>query len=117
MARGAGAPERIRGMPGRSNAPLFQVVAINAWAEPGGWTWNDQNKLFQFRSNANNIKRAFVTRLRRFLADGVVTISGMREHIDIGRGWYYLSDDGCVVELRSRKDHEPLYGCYLIEEA
>lgn len=96
----------------RKFAPLYQVVQVDAWADgENGWTWNDQYKLFQFRSNSGNLKRTFVTRLRKFLADGVQTVSGIKEHFDLGRGWYYVTDDWDVMELRNRWTDKPLYAC------
>ena len=96
----------------RKKAPLYKVVQVDAWADGEyGWDWNNEYKLFQFRSNAENLKRAFVTRLRKFLADGVPTISGIKEHIDLGRGWYYITNDWDVMELRRRGTDEPVYAC------
>jgi len=92
--------------------PLFSVVSIDAWADgDGGWTWNESHRLFQFRSDAEDIKRMFLNRLRKFLHDGIPTVSGIRQHVDLGKGWYYVTDDWDVMEIRSRKDHCPWYAC------
>lgn len=96
----------------RKFAPLFKVVSIDAWAEgEAGWTWNDTHTLFEFRSDALDVKRTFLKRLRKFLNDGVPTISGIREHHDLGRGWYYVTDDWEIMELRRRNDDCPCFAC------
>lgn len=89
----------------------YQVVMVDAWADEGGWTWNNSHFLFSFSSKAIDIKRVFLRKLRKFLNDGVQTISGIREHIDLGKGWFYVGDYGDVLELRNRKDHCPCYAC------
>lgn len=93
-------------------APLFSVWLIDAWAEgEDGWIWNDKHKLFEFRSDALNLKRTFLARLRTYLANGVKSASGLRKHIDLGRGWYYVTDDWDIMELRKRCNDEPVYAC------
>ena len=94
----------------RKFAPLFSVWAIDAWAEgEDGWTWNDKHKLFEFRTTSLNLKRAFVSRLRKFLANGVPTVSGLLHYSNLGRGWYYIVDDWDFIELRKRANDEPVY--------
>ncbi len=97
----------------RKFAPLFSVHSIDAWADDseGGWTWNQSYKLFEFRTTALDLKRAFLKRLRKFLKDGVPTVAGIREHVDLGRGWFYVTDDWDVMELCRRKDCCPIYAC------
>lgn len=96
----------------RKFAPLFEVVQIDAWAEgEDGWTWNNQYKLFQFRTESLDVKRVFLRRLRNFLAEGVPTISGIREYADLGRGWYYVDGDWSMLELKKRCNDEPVYAC------
>lgn len=95
----------------RKFAPLFSVWQIDAWAEgEGGWTWNDKYRLFEFRTNSLDVKRVFLKRLRRHLAD-VKTPSGVVQHFNLGRGWYYVTDDWSIMELCRRKDHCPIYAC------
>lgn len=99
----------------RKFAPLFEVVAIDAWAEgEREWTWNNKYLLFKFRSDALDVKRTFLRRLRKFLGNGVPTISGIREYIDLGRGWYYVTDDWNIIEVRRRSDDCPFYACIRI---
>lgn len=94
----------------RKFAPLFKVVGIDALAEGDDcWTWNDSCELFQFRTESLDIKRVFLWRLRKFLG-----ASGMREHVNLGRGWYYVTDDWHVMELRKRCNDEPVYACIRI---
>ena len=95
----------------RKFAPKFKVVSIDAWADDVGWTWNDSHMLFTFRSSASDLKRTFLARLRTFLANGVPTIGGLCQHIDLGRGWFYVDDNLDIMELRARKDHRPFYAC------
>ena len=93
-------------------APLYSVWSIDAWADgEGDWTWNDKCKLFEFRSRSLNIKRVFPSKLREFLENGVRTIAGMRQYIDLGRGWYYIDGDWDILELCRRSTKEPLYAC------
>ena len=92
-------------------APKFKVVSIDAWADEDGWTWNESHTLFTFRSSAGDLKRTFLARLRTFLANGVQTIGGLPQHIDLGKGWFYVDDDWNIMELRARKDHRPFYAC------
>ena len=95
----------------RKYAPKFRVVSIDAWADGDGWTWNESHTLFTFRSTASDLKRIFLSRLRTFLANGVPTIGGLRQYVDLGKGWYYVDDDWDLMELRTRKDHKPCYAC------
>ena len=95
----------------RKFAPLFSVWQIDAWAEgEDGWTWNDKYRLFDFRTNSLDVKRVFLKRLRRHLAD-VKTPSGVVQHFNLGRGWYYVTDDWNIMELCRRKYHCPIYAC------
>ena len=72
----------------RKFAPLFSVWQIDAWADGNdGWEWNDKHKLFEFRTTSLNLKRAFVYRLRKFLANGVPTVSGLIHYSNLGRGF------------------------------
>ena len=96
----------------RKFAPLFEVVSIDAWAEgEDGWTWNQKFPMFQFRSNASDLKRAFVTRLRRYLKEKMRNWAGQPAHIELGRGWYYITDDWDIMELKKRCNDEPMYAC------
>lgn len=96
----------------RKFAPLFSVWWIDAWAEgEDGWTWNDKHKLFEFRSDAKDIKRVFLKKLRAHLANGVPTIAGYKQHIDLGRGWYYVDEGWYCLELRKKCNDEPKYAC------
>lgn len=96
----------------RKFGPLFKVVQIDARAEGEcGWTWNSEYPLFEFRSDALDVKRTFLRRLRKFLSDGVPTISGIRERVDLGRGWYYVRDYLDIIEVRRRCDDCPYYAC------
>lgn len=96
----------------RKFAPLFRVVSIDAWSEGEyGWSWNNEYPLFEFRSDALDVKRTFLRRLRKFLSDGVPTISGLKDYVDLGRGWYYVTDDWEIMELRRRSDDCPCYAC------
>ena len=96
----------------RKYAPLFSVWAIDAWAEGGdGWTWNEKHKMFEFRSDALDIKGAFLRRLRKFLRNGVPTVSGLLHYSDLGRGWYYVTDDWYAMELKKKCNDEPVYAC------
>ena len=88
----------------RKFAPKFKVVSIDALADGDGWTWDDSHTLFTFRSSAGDMKRTF-------LANGVPTIGGLCQHIDLGRGWFYVDDNLDIMELRARKDHRPFYAC------
>ena len=93
----------------RKFAPLFTVVWIDAWAEgEDGWTWNDTGKMFQFRTNALNLKRAFTSRLRRHLDNMNPLMYGSTR---LGRGWYYVTDDWNIMELCRRSDGCPMYAC------
>ena len=95
----------------RKFAPLFSVWMIDACQEGEGvWTWNDKYRLFEFRTNSLDVKRVFLKRLRRHLAD-VKTPSGVVQHFNLGRGWYYVTDDWDIMELCRRKDHCPIYAC------
>lgn len=88
----------------RKYAPLFSVWAIDAWAEgEGGWTWNEKHKMFEFRSDALDIRGAFLRRLRKFLRNV--------HYSDLGRGWYYVTDDWDILELRKKCNDEPVYAC------
>lgn len=92
-------------------APLFSVWQIDAWADgESGWTWNDKFRLFEFRTNASDIRRVFVRRLREFLANGV-NVFGYCQHVDLGKGWYYVTDDWHCIELKKRCNGEPVYAC------
>lgn len=95
----------------RKFAPKFKVVSIDALAYDDGWTWNYSHTLFTFRSSAGDLKRTFLARLRTFLANGLQTIGGLRQHINLGKGWFYVDDDWDIMELRARKDHRPFYAC------
>ena len=95
----------------RKFAPKFKVVLIDALADGYGWTWDDSHTLFTFRSSAGDLKRTFLARLRTFLANGMQTIGGLPQHIDLGKGWFYVDDDWDIMELRARKDHQPFYAC------
>ena len=96
----------------RKFAPLFEVIQIDACAEgEDEWTWNNQYKLFQFRTESLDVKRVFLRRFRKFLAEGVTTISGIREYADLGRGWYYVDGDWSMLELKKRCNDEPVYAC------
>lgn len=96
----------------RKFAPLFEVIQIDACAEgEDEWTWNNQYKLFQFRTESLDVKRVFLRRLRKFLAEGVATISGIREYADLGIGWYYVDGDWNMLELKKRCNDEPVYAC------
>ena len=95
----------------RKFAPKFKVVSIDAWADDVGWTWNESHTLFTFRSSASDLKRTFLARLRTFLANGVPTIGGLCQHIDLGKGWFYVYNNLDIMELRARKDHRPFYAC------
>lgn len=92
----------------RKFAPLFSVWQIDAWSDGEDmWTWNDKFRLFEFRTDALNLKRAFVARLRKYMR-GIS--SPYRGYYDLGRGWYYLYDDfGYCIELRKRCNDEPVY--------
>lgn len=95
----------------RKFAPLFSVWQIDAWAEgEDGWTWNDKYKLFEFRTNALDIKRAFLCRLRKHIRN-VVKHGGLSQGSDLGRGWYYVDGDWDILELKKRCNHEPVYAC------
>ena len=96
----------------RKFAPLFKVVQIDAWADAGGgWTWNQSFDLFEFRTDSGDVRRVFAKRLRDFLANGVRNAFGMRQHIDLGRGWYRFDGDWDIIELCRRKDMCPFYAC------
>ena len=95
----------------RKFAPKFKVVLIDALADGDGWTWNESHTLFTFRSSAGDLKRTCLARLRTCLASGVQTIGGLPQHIDLGKGWFYVDDDWDIMELRARKDHQPFYAC------
>lgn len=93
-------------------APLFSVWQIDAWAEgDGGWSWNDKYKLFEFQSRSLNMKREFTRRLRHFLSCHKNPITGIKEYHDLGKGWFYVTDDWYVMELCRKCDHQPWYAC------
>lgn len=95
----------------RKFAPLFSVWQIDALAgSEGGWMWNDKCRLFKFRTNSLDVKRVFLKRLRRHIADAK-TPSGVVQHFNLGRGWYYVTDGWNIIELCRRKDHCPIYAC------
>lgn len=99
----------------RKFAPLFRVVLVDAWAEgEDSWSWNDTMTLFEFRTEALNVKRTFLSRLRHFLKYRVYTATGLHEKHDLGRGWYYCTDDWDIMEVCSRSDHRPWYACIRI---
>ena len=96
----------------RKFAPLFSVWQIDAWADGnGGWEWNDKYKLFEFRTDALNLKRAFLSRIRKFLAEYVNPITTLHEFHDLGKGWYYVTDDWDIMELCRKCDGQPWYAC------
>ena len=67
----------------RKFAPLFSVWQIDACSEGEcGWTWNDKYRMFEFRTNSLDVKRVFLKRLRRHLAD-VKTPSGVVQHFNL----------------------------------
>ena len=93
----------------RKFAPLFEVRWIDAWADgEGGWEWNESRKLFEFRSEALNLKRTFTNRLRTFIRKSPF-FKG-----ELGRGWYYVTNDWDVMELCRRCDGCPFYACIRI---
>ena len=92
-------------------APLFSVWQIDAWADgQGGWEWNDKFRLFEFRSRSLNMKREFPARLRYFLSNHKGP-TGIKDYYDLGRGWYYVTDDWYVMELCRKCDGQPWYAC------
>ena len=93
----------------RKFAPLFSVWSIDAWAEGwDDWTWNDKFELFEFRTEALDVKRAFLWRLRRYFSD--LNSRGIYHGgSDLGRGWYYVSDEWDFLELRRKSDDKPFY--------
>lgn len=96
----------------RKFAPLFSVWQVDAWADgDGGWEWNDKYKLFEFRSDSLDLKRVFASKLRKFLHTSKNPITGIREYYDLGRGWYYITDDWYVMELCRKCDGQPWYAC------
>ena len=92
----------------RKFAPLFGVWWIDALPEgDNGWVWNDTHKLFEFRTESMNVKRAFLSRLRKFMADPKFLPAGS----GLGRGWYYVSENDNVLELRKKASDEPVVAC------
>lgn len=96
----------------RKFGPLWRVEVIDAIADgEEGWVYNQMFEMFQFRSDALNMKRTFLARLRHFLkTKGEPTIVGNLKR-DLGRGWYYVVDDWECLELCRRSDHCPIYAC------
>ena len=93
-------------------APLFSVWQIDAWAEPGGgWSWNDKYKLFDFRTRSLNLKREFTARLRHFLSTYKNPVTMRHEPHELGKGWFYVTDDWDILELCRKCDHQPWYAC------
>ena len=93
-------------------APLYTVWQIDAWAEgERSWTWNDKFRLFEFRSHASDIKKAFLRRLRKHLKNMATSIPGMYGSLDLGRGWYRVDGQDYVLELVRRSDGCPVYAC------
>ena len=75
----------------------FEVRQIDAWAEPeGGWSWNESYRLFDFKTEAKDEKRAFLRALRR-------------HGIGVYRGRCRVDYDGNVYEVRERKGGRPLF--------
>lgn len=93
-------------------APLYEVRYIDAWVDDmeGGWTWNQSFKLFEFRSNASDMKRTFTRKLRECFRKGVRTFLGV-SHPELGKGWYCIDGNYDLMELCARKDGCPLYAC------
>ena len=74
----------------------FEVRQIDAWAEPcGGWTWNESCRLFDFKTEAKDEKRAF---LRALHSHG----------ISLCRGRCRVDYDGSIYEVCERKGGRPL---------
>lgn len=75
----------------------FEVRQIDAWAEPGGgWSWNESYRLFDFKTEARDVKCAFLRALRR---------NGIGFH----RGRCRVDYDGDVYEVCERKGGRPLF--------
>jgi hypothetical protein len=84
----------------------FEVRSVEAWAEgEGGWTWNASCRLFDFRTGAKDVRRAFLGALRRH---------GIR--FRRGRVRVETLDGGYTYEVQARKDGEPLYAAIYMEE-
>ena len=96
----------------RKFAPLFSVVCIDAWADgEDGWTWNESRRLFSFRSNSSDMRRTFVARLRHYLRTKLRSATGNLRPVELGRGWYTVTDDWDVMELCNKSDGCPIYAC------
>lgn len=96
----------------RKYAPLFRVEVIDpVYDVSEGWTYENAYEMFQFRSDARDMKRAFLSRLRHFLkTKGEPTVVGCMKR-NLGRGWYYVDEDWECLELCRRSDHCPIYAC------
>ena len=82
----------------------YEVRQIDAWAySEGGWTWNNSFRLFNFKTNAQDHKAAFL----RALKDKVA--------LRLKRNTYYVDYDGSVYELRLKKTDEPLFAALPVE--
>ena len=95
----------------RKFAPWYSVWAIDAWADgENGWTWNDKARMFDFRTNAIDIKRTFLARLRKHLENPRNRGMGIHGGSGLGTGWYSVRwEDDHILELCRKCDVMPVY--------
>ena len=83
---------------------LFEVRQVEAWASPdGGWDYNNVWKMGEFRTHANDERRAFTGYLKR--KHGIV-FKKNRTRIE------YDGDNYTIVD---RKTGEPLFDALFME--
>ena len=77
--------------------PVAQLLSVEAWREPEGWTWNNWHKRGMVPLAWCDLKpRALLRNLR---AHG----------LDLPPGAVCVEDDGYNVEIQARGTREPLY--------
>ena len=84
--------------------PLHRIVEIDARAElEGSWTWDDQFKLEEFRSDAEDMKKVFLRRLKKLRG----------RPLDRG-AFKVVWDDFRIIEIQRRSDSCPIWACIRI---
>ena len=80
----------------------FEVRQVDAWAKPeGGWSWNESCRLLDFKTEAKDVKRAFLRALLRALRRNGIGF--------FHRGRWRVDYDGDVYEVCERKGGRPLF--------
>lgn len=74
----------------------YEIRQIDAWSSGEGWTWNESYKIGEFKTSAEDHKRAFLNALRKI---GIVC----------KRGKCKVEFDGDIYEVQERKSGLPMF--------